>query len=296
MATKKAGEAGANIRLDDDDTKTHSPHITPALSRCSSSSSNTSYNMAHAPISVIQEAGSDLFEERSHVQYLKPFEEEILKMVFPLALTPAVSPISPPYSDEDSSIIKDKLEFVEKKHKPFITTPPEIVMGIFKYLNPIDAVCFSLLNKYIRNVYLSHGRHQILDFNPPLAMGRPESTFPVIPGPQRSCRHCCPVAFFPAHCELHFHLASFMPSHLTFCAGQCQMFTEREESDPNYCGSCGRNYRKQFERGRRMIDVKREDGHTFKWYEQPRFDRESRARQERRAARRAQQVPSSNSL
>jgi len=101
--------------------------------------------MAHTPISVIQEAGSDLFEERSHVEYLKPFEEEILKMVFPSALTPAVSPISPPYSDGDSSIIKEKLELVEKKHQPFITTPPEIIMGIFKYLNPIDAVCFSLM-------------------------------------------------------------------------------------------------------------------------------------------------------
>ncbi|CCD43666.1 hypothetical protein BofuT4_P065080.1 [Botrytis cinerea T4] len=82
MATKEIGEAGANIRLDDGDPKTHLPHVAPLLSRrsSSSSSSTTSYNMAHTPISVIQEAGSDLFEERSHVEYLKPFEEEILKM------------------------------------------------------------------------------------------------------------------------------------------------------------------------------------------------------------------------
>ncbi|KAK6597636.1 hypothetical protein H4I96_08588 [Botrytis cinerea] len=178
MATKEIGEAGANIRLDDGDPKTHLPHVAPLLSRrsSSSSSSTTSYNMAHTPISVIQEAGSDLFEERSHVEYLKPFEEEILKMVFPSALTPAVSPISPPYSDGDSSIIKEKLELVEKKHQPFITTPPEIIMES-------SSILILLTHKYTRNVYLSHGRHQILDFNPPLSMGRPESTFPVIPGP-----------------------------------------------------------------------------------------------------------------
>ncbi|KAB8288219.1 hypothetical protein EYC80_010220 [Monilinia laxa] len=77
-------------------------------------------------------------------------------------------------------------EMVEKKHEPFISTPPEIMIGIFKFLNPIDAVCFSLMNKYTHSIYLSDGTRPVLDFQPPLQIGRPETEFPVIPGPKHS--------------------------------------------------------------------------------------------------------------
>lgn len=80
-----------------------------------------------------------------------------------------------------------------------------------------------------------------------------------------------------------------MPSALTFCAGQCQKFTRAEPFDAKSCGACGRSYRKQFERGRRMINTVRPEGRTYKWYEQPRLDRENRERENRRRLRRLAQ-------
>ncbi|KAF7873911.1 hypothetical protein EAF04_002583 [Stromatinia cepivora] len=290
MTTKKAG---AGIRHDDI-PKTDSPPRPSLPSSRSSSFSESSNGMIHAPISVIHENASSLFEHRGQMGYLKTYEGEILKLALSsISSNPPVSPVLSA-SIEESTDNMDKLEIVDKKHTPFVTTIPEIMLGIFKYLNPIDAVCFSLINKYSRSIYISHGTHQLLDFQPSLQIGRPESKFPVIPGPKHSCHHCCPVAFFPAHCELHFHLRSFIPSDLTFCAGQCQMFTECEPFDSQSCGACGRNYRKQFERGRRMIDVMRPEGRTYKWFEQPRLDRENRQRENRRRLRRLLQVTSSS--
>ncbi|APA16316.1 hypothetical protein sscle_16g110860 [Sclerotinia sclerotiorum 1980 UF-70] len=302
MTTKKApgGIRHDEIRETDSHSHSHS-HIHLPLrrsvpsSRSSSFSESSNSGMIQTPITVIHENASSLFEHRGQMGYLKTYEEDILRLALSsISLTPSDPPVLSA-SIKESTDNMDKLEIVDKKHKPFVTTIPEIMLGIFKYLNPIDAVCFSLINKYSRNIYTSHGAHQLLDFQPPLQIGRPESRFPVIPGPEHSCHHCCPVAFFPAHCELHFHLRSFIPSDLTFCAGQCQMFTQCESFDSESCGACGRSYKKQFERGRRMIDVMRPEGRVNKWFEQPRLDRENRQRENRRRLRRLLQQATSSS-
>jgi hypothetical protein len=89
------------------------------------------------------------------------------------------------------------------------------------------------------------------------------------------------VLHYPAHCQLHYHLRSFMPPDLNYCAGQCQKYTPSLRSADGVardCGACGRDYRKQYERGRRMLDMTRDVGgegmgsqrrreRLRKWYE-----------------------------
>ncbi|KAG0646252.1 Cytochrome c oxidase assembly [Hyphodiscus hymeniophilus] len=117
---------------------------------------------------------------------------------------------------------------------PFLAVPPEIHLKIFELLHPVDAVCLSIVNIA-----------PTLDF--PLGIGAPDSCEPL---PRRSgCRHCLPVLFYPAHCELHFHLSSTAPSgslgsiippHLRFCSC-CQYFTACEDGNlsdrAEYCGA-----------------------------------------------------------
>ena len=59
----------------------------------------------------------------------------------------------------------------------------------------------------------------------PLLIGSPDSAFPV---PElEGCKHCTPVLYYPAHCELHFHLREFIPKHLNFCSA-CGKYTRYE--------------------------------------------------------------------
>ncbi|PQE27895.1 hypothetical protein CJF30_00009063 [Rutstroemia sp. NJR-2017a BBW] len=146
-----------------------------------------------------------------------------------LVIGPTTSVFTRPSSSESLSALADDsdevAETTEKKEPVnliFVTTPPEIVLQIYRYLDPIDTVCFSLINKYIRNIHTSHLYHPS-HLHPSLSLGSPSSPHPI---PRQSgCRHCVPVLHFPAHCQLHYHLRSFMPEELNFCAGQCQMYT-----------------------------------------------------------------------
>ena len=102
------------------------------------------------------------------------------------------------------------------------------------------------------------------------ALTRTDSTSP-LPHPT-GCKHCLPVLFYPAHCELHFHLRPIIPSHLTFCFC-CSRFTASQDGDVSdraeYCGICGTSYRRRFARGRRMIDMRRpgeKQERLRKWY------------------------------
>ena len=86
------------------------------------------------------------------------------------------------------------------------------------------------------------------------------------------CRHCLPVLFYPAHCELHFHLRPIIPSHLKFCSS-CSRFTSCQDGEVSdreeYCGRCATAYRRRFARGRRMIDMRRpgeKQVRLRKWY------------------------------
>ncbi|KAI9644277.1 hypothetical protein NHQ30_007633 [Ciborinia camelliae] len=224
-----AEKMGARYHLDDDSMTdssssyptTSTTYTSPASStRSPSPSFGEESGMIHTPISVIHE--TEMFVHQSQMRYLKAYEEDVLKLAGLLpSTTPLVSPRLNGYNrdpmDMDITDLSSQ-EKVQKKDKPFVTTIPEIIIGIFKHLNPIDAVCLSLIK-------------------------------------------------------------SFMPSSLTFCAGQCQKFTLSEPHDSKSCDSCGRSYRKQFERGRRMINVMRPEGRRNKWYEQPRIDRENRNRE-----------------
>ncbi|KAH7356875.1 hypothetical protein BKA65DRAFT_495652 [Rhexocercosporidium sp. MPI-PUGE-AT-0058] len=107
----------------------------------------------------------------------------------------------------------------------------------------------------------------------PLSSGSPSS---VTPRPQPTgCRHCVPVLYSPAHCELHFHIRSFFPSRFTYCSN-CDRFTMYEMSEfdderkRECCGGCGVAYRRRFVRGRRLLDlgVEREVKRGSRWFNQ----------------------------
>lgn len=60
----------------------------------------------------------------------------------------------------------------------------------------------------------------------PLLTGSPFSSTPVERHMSLSgCLHCTPGQYYPSHCELHFHLRSWMPEHLRFCKAPCNRFT-----------------------------------------------------------------------
>lgn len=152
---------------------------------------------------------------------------------------------------------------------PFLGVPPEIHLKIFTFLNPIDAVCLSLVNNYMYTI-----SPRIAPQSHPLSIGDPSSAFPVeqIEG----CKHCVPVRFYPHHCELHYHLRGFIPKKFNFCGGQCGKYTLCEQkgfSDSHeYCGTCGVSYWRRYERGRRMLDMLRpgeKQERLCKWYNDP---------------------------
>jgi hypothetical protein len=168
---------------------------------------------------------------------------------------------------------------------PFLGVPPEIHLKIFTFLNPIDAVCLSLV-KYV--FFITHDSpitdlpsNYMYTISPrispqfhPLSIGEPSSAFPVeqIEG----CKHCVPVRFYPHHCELHYHLRGFIPKKFNFCGGQCGKYTLCEQkgfSDSHeYCGTCGVSYWRRYERGRRMLDMLRpgeKQERLCKWYNNP---------------------------
>lgn len=146
MATKSIP---AGSRHDDDNPKTKSPSIPCTTStRSPSISSTEDSGMVPTSISVIHD--TDLFGNRGQMKYLRTYEEEILSLALlyisgtPLLVSPLLCA-----SIEESANTMDKImlpsDEIKKKHEPFISTPPEIMIGIFKFLNPIDAVCFSLM-------------------------------------------------------------------------------------------------------------------------------------------------------
>jgi hypothetical protein len=182
--------------------------------------------------------------------------------------------------------------FEATKHTvPFLAVPPEIHLKIFSLLNPIDFVCLSLV-KYVfsptshsplsphslmyRSTYIYSISPRITTESHPLTIGAPGSSFPVekIEG----CKHCVPVLYFPAHCELHYHLRGFIPKELNFCGGQCGKYTKCEQKgysdSEEYCGTCGISYWRRYERGRRMLDMLRpgeKQERLCKWYNDPKL-------------------------
>ncbi|KAH8599421.1 hypothetical protein B0O99DRAFT_390645 [Bisporella sp. PMI_857] len=178
--------------------------------------------------------------------------------------------------DIDDSEIKPKEWQLEQT--PFLRLPKEVVLAIFKVLNPIDAVSLSLTNKYAyllakgsdSTVHKPDGIVRPILQGVSMFIGAPDSEHPVIQS--QGCKFCLPVLYYPPHCELNFHLRPFMPSHLNFCVS-CEKYTRAENtafSDANlHCGLCGVNYSKRFERGRRHIDMQRPGEAQLrvrKWY------------------------------
>ncbi|KAM3065256.1 hypothetical protein ACMFMF_011196 [Clarireedia jacksonii] len=220
------------------------------------------------------------------------FEAEMRKLVLMsnlLTSSSSSTSLCAPADDSDTEM-KDVIQTPDPVHQIFVTTPPEIILEIYSYLNPIDTICFSLINKFTLNVYLEH-LQSTNHPRPSLSLGSPSS-----PGPlpkQSGCRHCVPVLHYPAHCQLHYHLRSFMPRELNFCAGQCQKYTPSMGSADGVareCAYCGRDYRKGYERGRRRLNLTTEVGgdadadadageprrreRVRKWYEQSQYERE----------------------
>lgn len=158
------------------------------------------------------------------------------------------------------------------KTTPFLGVPPEIHLRIFSFLNPIDAVCLSLVNNYMYTI-----SPRITPDTHPLDIGEPGSEYPV--EKREGCKHCVPVRFYPHHCELHFHLREFIPKELNFCGGQCRKYTRCEQkgySDSHeYCGTCGVSYWRRYQRGRRMLDILRpgeKQERLCKWYNDPKLN------------------------
>jgi hypothetical protein len=153
---------------------------------------------------------------------------------------------------------------------PFLAIPPELHIRILELLNPIDAVCLSLVKFVTAPVlYRSYPANRSSKYmftllapftnSIPLSIGAPDSQHPVIKG--SGCHHCVPVLFYPAHCELQFHLRSLIPPQFKYCA-RCEKFTKCEDKgfsdSEKFCGGCGVTYWRRFERGRRMIDMERQ--------------------------------------
>jgi hypothetical protein len=173
------------------------------------------------------------------------------------------------------------------KTTPFLGVPPEIHLKLFGLLNPIDAVCLSLVKYVLPHpdprfaLSLTHPSKYMYTISPkitpdshPLDIGEPGSEFPV--EKREGCKHCVPVRFYPHHCELHFHLRGFIPKEFNFCGGQCRKYTLCEQkgySDSHeYCGTCGVSYWRRYQRGRRMLDVLRpgeKQERLCKWYNNP---------------------------
>ncbi|KAL2073397.1 hypothetical protein VTL71DRAFT_10721 [Oculimacula yallundae] len=142
---------------------------------------------------------------------------------------------------------------IQRSSAPFLNLPPEIHFQIFELLeDTFDAICFSLISKKLYVLTSS------FTLRLPLSSGSPTSERPR--SQPKGCRHCVPVLYAPAHCELHFHIRSFFPKRYKYC-GNCDKYTSCEQKEwsgnKEKCGRCGVGYRRRFERGRRLL-VKRE--------------------------------------
>ncbi|XMA13310.1 hypothetical protein WAI453_006101 [Rhynchosporium graminicola] len=132
---------------------------------------------------------------------------------------------------------------------PFLNLPPEIHYKISDLLqDAFDAICFSLVCKSFYTL------NSPFTLKLPLSSGSPHSATPQ-PKPQ-GCRHCVPVLYAPAHCELHYHIKSFFPPSFKYC-GTCERFTRCEEGGKSgskeRCGKCSIKYRRRYTRGRRLL-------------------------------------------
>lgn len=128
-------------------------------------------------------------------------------------------------------------------------------------------------SRHTKSVYEFYFEFYALSKRIDLTLGGPYSSIPVVSNPSGpGCLHCIPVKYFPAHCELHYHLRSFMPPELTYCCGRCNKYTRCEQSlasnAKEYCGKCGVSYRKMYERGRRHLNP---PPGTNRWYNEGQF-------------------------
>ncbi|KAH8687535.1 hypothetical protein BGZ60DRAFT_522188 [Tricladium varicosporioides] len=179
----------------------------------------------------------------------------------------------PPTSREPSSEPRAQITNLPPT---LISLPPEIHLRIFQELNPIDFTCLVLSCKHLYTTSLTRltrlnplvpGECSLPPL-PCLLSGSPQSQNPVIQA--SGCRHCTPALYYPAHCELHFHLKCFMPSDMKYCAGRCQRYTvPAVEEDGRICRGCSGRYSRRFERGRRHLDMTRPGGpqpRLRKWF------------------------------
>ncbi|RDW75578.1 hypothetical protein BP5796_06399 [Coleophoma crateriformis] len=143
-------------------------------------------------------------------------------------------------------------------------TQDRVLSFLSKSLNPIDYTCLRLINKFMyRRMRSWYPKDSNL-----LEIGDPDGIHPVLN--TSSCRHCVPVLHFPAHCQLHFHLRTFMPDHLTFCA-KCSKYTgaasaDVKGDDTRRCGVCLTDYRRTYSRGRRRLEQIRDGVRLMKYY------------------------------
>ncbi|KAL5324152.1 hypothetical protein ACEPPN_008696 [Leptodophora sp. 'Broadleaf-Isolate-01'] len=146
---------------------------------------------------------------------------------------------------------KLKVESTSKSTASILNLPPEIQFKIFELVeDPFDAICFGLVSQKLYTLTSP------FTLSLPLSSGSPSSA---TPHPHATgCRHCVPVLYSPAHCELHFHIRSFFPSRFTYCSN-CDRFSEYEKKEfsdsREHCGGCGIGYRRRFVRGRRLLDL-----------------------------------------
>ncbi|KAF8863558.1 hypothetical protein BDZ45DRAFT_798154 [Acephala macrosclerotiorum] len=193
----------------------------------------------------------------------EPSQDTVMNDV-PISLSFSQSREETEMQDEVEEV-KDETWKQFTKVTPFLGLPPEIHLKIISLLNPIDATCLSLVSKYIYRLSPPYVNSH------PLDIGSPHSTNPL---PKiEGCKYCVPVLYHPAHCELHYHLRSFIPKELNYCSGKCQKFTLHEQEgysdSKEICGECGTNYRRRYERGRRMLDQLRPGEKQLrlnKWY------------------------------
>ncbi|KAG9232285.1 hypothetical protein BJ875DRAFT_89411 [Amylocarpus encephaloides] len=135
----------------------------------------------------------------------------------------------------------DSWKTFPKASTPFLALPLKIHLHIFSSLNPIDGTCLSLACSCIYALAPSFPCHCPSNSTPrslPLTTGASSSAHPV---PQKKgCKHCLPVLFYPAHCELHFHIWAEVSGNLTFCGGTCGRFTRSVQDRGSVVGGLGR--------------------------------------------------------
>ncbi|KAK0107331.1 hypothetical protein ONS95_004024 [Cadophora gregata] len=140
----------------------------------------------------------------------------------------------------------------ERRGRSLLDLPIEIHLRIISNVCELSTLSLSLTCRefYTRLSPLTHS------YDLSLSSGSPSSLTPH-PNPI-GCRHCVPVLYSPAHCELHYHIRCFFPPELTYC-GNCDLFTLSEQKNfsdsKDICGGCGVAYRRRYARGRRFLNV-----------------------------------------